>query len=181
MLLGTVVKDAATALVSPTLMRTTMFNLGRYKLFASDQTYSASAIALVQRSTVIDMAASTMGSLSDEEKMIGHPENFTPEDFMPYTSTFSSPSLATIGSSLDKQSGINVFHIARGFGGADAYMTPGSNAWTLPPASTQSGLQAKSAFFSVFKMLSISANSTMWIISTASASESPNSPTTNAT
>ena len=85
-------------------MRTTMFNLGRYKLFASDQTYSASAIALVQRSTVIDMAASTMGSLSDEEKMIGHPENFTPEDFMPYT-----------------QSGINVFHIARGFGGADAY------------------------------------------------------------
>jgi len=88
MLLGTVVKDAATALVSPTLMRTTMFNLGRYKLFASDQTYSASAIALVQRSTVIDMAASTMGSLSDEEKMIGHPENFTPEDFMPYTQSW---------------------------------------------------------------------------------------------
>ena len=38
-------------------------------------------------------------------KMLGNPENFTAEDYAPY-----------------KQSGINVFHIAIGTGGPDAYL-----------------------------------------------------------
>ena len=81
-------------------------NRGGYRLFAgSDQTYSAHAIELVQRTTVIDMLAPLWISPSRMQKMLGNPENFTAADYAPY-----------------KQSGINVFHIAIGTGGPDAYL-----------------------------------------------------------
>ena len=83
-----------------------MFNHGRYALApGSDQTYSAQAIELVQRSTVIDMLAPLWISPSATLKMLGNPENFKAEDYAPY-----------------QQSGINVFHIAIGTGGTDAYL-----------------------------------------------------------
>jgi membrane dipeptidase len=83
-----------------------MFNFGRYRLSSvGDQTYSARAIELVQRSTVIDMLAPLWISPSKTQKFLGNPDNFTADDYSPY-----------------KQSGINVFHIAIGTGGPDAYM-----------------------------------------------------------
>ena len=83
-----------------------MINLGRYKLFAAGaQTYSSRAVDLVQRSTVIDMLAPLWISPSLTQKFLGNPDNFTAADFAPY-----------------KQSGINVFHIAVGTGGPDAYL-----------------------------------------------------------
>jgi len=109
-LLKTAMKSAAAALVAPTLTRAAtsaaMFNHGRYALApGSDQTYSARAIELVQRSTVIDMLAPLWISPSATLKMLGNPENFKAEDYAPY-----------------QQSGINVFHIAIGTGGTDAYL-----------------------------------------------------------
>jgi membrane dipeptidase len=109
-LLGTAAKAAAAAAVAPMLTRAgagaTMCNFGRYRLSpAGGQTYSARAIELVQRSTVIDMLAPLWISPSKTQKYLGNPENFTAGDYAPY-----------------KQSGINVFHIAIGTGGPDAYM-----------------------------------------------------------
>ena len=108
--LGTAAKSAAAALVAPALTRaaavSAMFNRGRYTLSpATDQTYSARAIELVQRSNVIDMLAPLWISPSATQKFLGNPENFTANDFAPY-----------------KESGINVFHIAIGTGGPDAYL-----------------------------------------------------------
>jgi membrane dipeptidase len=108
-LLGTAVKAAAAAAAGPMLARAagaTMFNFGRYRLLSgAGQTYSARAIELVQRSTVIDMLAPLWISPSKTEKFLGNPETFTADDYAPY-----------------KQSGINVFHIAIGTGGPDAYL-----------------------------------------------------------
>jgi membrane dipeptidase len=110
-LLGNAVKAAAAAVAMPALTRAagaTMFNFGRYRLSATaaaERTYSARAIELVQRSTVIDMLAPLWISPSKTQKYLGNPENFTADDYAPY-----------------KQSGINVFHIAIGTGGPDAYI-----------------------------------------------------------
>lgn len=82
-----------------------MVNRGRYLLFAGGAEYSSRAVELVQRSTVIDMLAPLWISPSKTQKMLGNPENFRAEDFAPY-----------------KNSGINVFHIAIGTGGPDAYL-----------------------------------------------------------
>ena len=82
-----------------------MINRGRYLLFGAGREYSARAVELVQRSTVIDMLAPLWISPSKTQKMLGKPENFKAEDFAPY-----------------KDSGINVFHIAIGTGGPDAYL-----------------------------------------------------------
>lgn len=82
-----------------------MLNRGRFLLFASEREYSGRAVNLVQRSTVIDMLAPLWISPSKTEKMLGNPDNFKAEDFAPY-----------------KDSGINVFHIAIGTGGPDAYL-----------------------------------------------------------
>lgn len=82
-----------------------MINRGRYLLFGAGREYSARAVELVQRSTVIDMLAPLWISPSKTQKMLGNPENFKAEDFAPY-----------------KDSGINVFHIAIGTGGPDAYL-----------------------------------------------------------
>jgi membrane dipeptidase len=83
----------------------TMVNRGRYLPFAGGPEYSARAIELVERSTVIDMLAPLWISPSKTMKMLGNPDNFTAEDYAPY-----------------KDCGINVFHIAIGTGGPDAYL-----------------------------------------------------------
>jgi len=114
--LGRSAVGAAAALLGPALSRgragaallnrAPFFNRDSYRLFAaSDQTYSARAIDLVQRATVIDMLAPLWISPSRMMKMLGNPENFTAADYAPF-----------------KQSGINVFHIAIGTGGPDAYL-----------------------------------------------------------
>lgn len=108
--LGSAAKTTAAALVAPAISRAgtgaAMINRGRYALSAgADQTYSSRAIDLVQRSTVIDMLAPLWISPSATQKFLGNPEAFTTENFAPY-----------------KQSGINVFHIAIGTGGTDAYL-----------------------------------------------------------
>ena len=82
-----------------------MVNRGRYPLFAGGPEYSSRAVELVQRSTVIDMLSPLWISPSQTRKMLGNPENFKAEDYAPY-----------------KNSGINVFHIAIGTGGPDAYL-----------------------------------------------------------
>src|SRR5207237_10413358 len=82
-----------------------MVNRGRYLPFAGGPEYSARAIELVERSTVIDMLAPLWISPSKTMKMLGNPDNFTSEDYAPY-----------------KDCGINVFHIAIGTGGPDAYL-----------------------------------------------------------
>jgi membrane dipeptidase len=82
-----------------------MINRGRYLLFASGPEYSVRAVELVQRSTVIDMLAPLWISPSKTRSMLGNPDNFKAEDYGPY-----------------KDSGINVFHIAIGTDGPDAYL-----------------------------------------------------------
>ena len=82
-----------------------MINRGRYLLFAGGPQYSTRAIELVERSTVIDMLAPLWISPSKTRLMLGNPENFKAADYAPY-----------------KNSGINVFHIAIGTGGTDAYL-----------------------------------------------------------
>lgn len=93
-------KSAALAAIAP------MINRGRFALFgAAEKQYSARSIDLVQRTTTIDMLAPFWISPSKMIKMLGNPENFKAEDFAPF-----------------KQSSINVFHIAIGTGGPDAYL-----------------------------------------------------------
>jgi membrane dipeptidase len=82
-----------------------MIHRGRYRLFVGGPEYSSRAVELVQRSTVIDMLAPLWISPSVTRKMLGNPENFKAGDYAPY-----------------KNSGINVFHIAIGTGGPDAYL-----------------------------------------------------------
>src|SRR5262245_15047411 len=80
-----------------------MVNRGRYRLFAgSNIEYSARAIELVGRSTVIDMLSPfKLGSTT----WFTNPDSFKQSDFQRF-----------------KDSGINAFHIAVGVGGADAYL-----------------------------------------------------------
>ncbi len=114
--LGKSAVGAAAVLLAPVLSRggtgaamlnrAPFFNRDKHRLFGgADQTYSSRAIDLVQRATVIDMLAPLWISPSRMMKMLGNPENFTADDFAPF-----------------KQSGINVFHIAIGTGGTDAYL-----------------------------------------------------------
>ena len=109
-MLGTLLKGGAALVAGPALARVAagaaMVNRGRYRLFAtSDKTYSARAVELVQRTTVVDMLAPLWISPTATLKMLGNPENFKAEDFAPF-----------------RESGISVFHIAIGIGGPDAYM-----------------------------------------------------------
>jgi membrane dipeptidase len=108
-LLEAAAKGVAAAILVPAVTRVataaTMVHRGRYRLnAASNQTYSAHVVELVQRSTVIDMLAPLWLSDGPQEKMLGNPENFKAEDFAPY-----------------RESGINVFHPAIGIDGPDAY------------------------------------------------------------
>ncbi|NIP60796.1 MAG: dipeptidase, partial [Gemmatimonadetes bacterium] len=87
---------AAGALAAP------MINRGRYRLFAqSTKEYSERAVRLIRESTVLDMLAPL--SIQPRE-WLSRPQTLTDEDF----ETFAG-------------SGINVFHIATGVGGDDAY------------------------------------------------------------
>src|SRR5258707_1338340 len=87
-----------------------MLNLGRYRLFAqSTARYSARAIELVRRSTVIDMLnpaslSMVLGDLGGEKKptWLDTPESFTPADLARF-----------------RESGWNVLHIAVGTGSYD--------------------------------------------------------------
>lgn len=96
---------AQSALVSLASVAAPMINLGRYRIFAQSQTqYSARAIALMQRSVVIDMLSVFTLNFPDQAKWEANPESFTEKEFKVF---------------LD--SGINVFHPAVGLGGTNAY------------------------------------------------------------
>jgi membrane dipeptidase len=82
-----------------------MINRGRFRLFAQSRTeYSARAIALVQRSTVVDMLSPLTLNFPLQGKWATDPETFTEADFKRY-----------------RDSEIDVFHIAVGNGGPNAY------------------------------------------------------------
>ncbi len=83
-----------------------MLNRGRYRLFPlSPAEYSARAIGLVGRATVIDMLSPLVISPSQSQKWMRQPESFTEKDLDRF-----------------RQSGINVFHIAIGMAGPDAHL-----------------------------------------------------------
>lgn len=83
-----------------------MINRGRYRVFASSlKEYSARAIGLVKRSTVIDMLSPLTLNFTKQAKWFANPETFTSSELQPF-----------------KDSSINVFHIAVGMGGPDAYL-----------------------------------------------------------
>lgn len=101
MALKAIAGTCAAALAAP------MLNRGRFRLFAqSAQEYSARAIALVQRSTVVDMLSVFTLNFPLQDKWVADPESFTADQFQRF-----------------KDSGINVFHPAIGLGGTDAYET----------------------------------------------------------
>lgn len=83
-----------------------MINRGRYQLFAaSPKEYSARAVGLIGRSTVIDMLSPFTLNFSKQAQWFANPESFTTADLQPF-----------------KDSGIHVFHIGVGVGGSDAYL-----------------------------------------------------------
>ncbi|HEY9226875.1 MAG TPA: membrane dipeptidase [Gemmatimonadaceae bacterium] len=82
-----------------------MLNRGRFPLFAQQsREYSARAIALMERSLVIDMLSPMTLNFPLQAKWNKDPESFTAADFEKF-----------------KRSGINVFHPAVGLGGPNAY------------------------------------------------------------
>lgn len=103
-------KGAAVAAAAP------MINLGRFELFAqSNQKYSARAIDLVQHATVIDMLNpfSLYATLAD---LMPPGPNGPPRTWFNDPTTFTQTDLQPF-----RDSGINVFHIAVGTGGPNAY------------------------------------------------------------
>jgi membrane dipeptidase len=82
-------------------------NRGRFQLFArSAAEYSARAIGLVQRSTVVDMLCPLTLNFPQGSKWFEKPETFTDRDFQRW-----------------RDSGMNVMHPAVGLGGMNAYET----------------------------------------------------------
>jgi membrane dipeptidase len=81
-----------------------MLNRGRFRLFAqSSAQYSARAIELIRRAVIIDMLSPfKLGSST----WLAKPDTFKPADLERF-----------------KDSNINVFHIAVGMGGSEAYLT----------------------------------------------------------
>jgi membrane dipeptidase len=95
-----------TALAAGAALAAPMINRGHFKLFAGSAVeYSARAIDLVKRSTVIDMLSPMTLDFPKQAKWFADPETFTAADLQPF-----------------KDSGINIFHIAIGVGGSDAYL-----------------------------------------------------------
>jgi len=93
------------ALAGAGLLAAPMFNRGRYRIFANSPVeYSSRSIDLVQQSLVIDMLGPMTLDFPKQNKWFANPESFTATDLQPY-----------------KDSGINVFHIAIGLGGPDAF------------------------------------------------------------
>jgi membrane dipeptidase len=94
------------AFASAGTLAASMINRGRFRLFANSATaYTARAIELIKRATVIDMLGVFTISPSKTVKWFSNPDNFTPLDIQRF-----------------KDSGINVFHIAVGTGGREAYL-----------------------------------------------------------
>jgi len=82
-----------------------MLNRGRFRLFANSPVeYTSRAIDLVQQSLVIDMLGPFTLNFAKQGQWFTNPESFSLSDLQPY-----------------KDSGINVFHVATGLGGPDAY------------------------------------------------------------
>jgi membrane dipeptidase len=80
-------------------------NRGRFRLFAASQReYSARAVDLVRRATVIDMLSPLTLDFPKFGRWMAEPDAFTAADLGPF-----------------KTSGINVFHIAVGLGGPNAF------------------------------------------------------------
>src|SRR5689334_20226078 len=97
-------RRAALAAAAATLAAP-MLNRGRYRLFAQSTTdYSARAIALVQRSVVIDMLSVLTLNFPQGDKWMVNPKSFGGADWQKV-----------------KDSGITVIHPAVGMGGPNAY------------------------------------------------------------
>ena len=93
------------ALASAGLIAAPMLNRGRFRLFAnSPAEYSARAIDLIGRSTVIDMLSVLTLDFNKEAKWLKDPDSFQKSDLQPFI-----------------DSGINVFHQSVGMGGPNAY------------------------------------------------------------
>ncbi len=82
-----------------------MINRGRYQIFAnSPMEYSARAIELIERSTVIDMLCVLTLDFAKGNKWMADPDSFTAADIKPF-----------------EESGIVIIHPAIGLGGPNAY------------------------------------------------------------
>ena len=93
------------ALASAGLLAAPMLNRGRFRIFANSTVeYTSRTIDLVQQSVVIDMLGPFTLDFAKQNRWFTNPESFTASDLQPY-----------------KDSGINVFHVAIGLGGPDAY------------------------------------------------------------
>jgi membrane dipeptidase len=93
------------SIASGAIIAAPVFNRGRYRIFArSPKEYSARAIDLVKRSTVIDMLSPLTLDFAKQARWFADPESFTATDLQPY-----------------KDSGIQIFHPAIGLGGTNAY------------------------------------------------------------
>jgi membrane dipeptidase len=93
------------ALAAAGLAAAPMLNRGRFRLFASSPVeYSARAIDLIGRATVIDMLSVLTLDFNKEAKWLKDPESFQKTDLQPFV-----------------DSGINVLHQSVGMGGPNAY------------------------------------------------------------
>ena len=93
------VRLSAAAIAAPAIIR------GRYRVFsAGEQEYSARCLAIMQRSTVVDMLSPLTLNFPLQAKWFANPESMTDAEYQRYT-----------------DSGISVFHIALGIGGSNAY------------------------------------------------------------
>ena len=97
---------ACAALVAAPTVSAAMINRGRYRLFAGAPDYSARAIALMQRATVIDMLAPFTLDFPLMARWTANPESFTDAQYQKFV-----------------DSGISVLHPAIGLGGIDPYQT----------------------------------------------------------
>jgi membrane dipeptidase len=96
---------AQAAVAGAAVVAAPFINRGRYRLFAFTQAeYSARAISLVQRSTVVDMLCILSMNFTQADKWMTSPETYTDKDFQRW-----------------RDSGINVMHPAIGLGGVNAY------------------------------------------------------------
>jgi membrane dipeptidase len=96
---------AQTAVAGAAVIGAPFINRGRFQLFAqSQEKYSARAIGLVQRSTVVDMLCILNMNFAQADKWMANPETFTDKDFQRW-----------------RDSGINAIHPAVGLGGTNAY------------------------------------------------------------
>jgi membrane dipeptidase len=93
------------AITGAVVLAAPMINRGRFNLFgATGPAYSAKAIDLIQRSTVVDMLSVMTLDFPKQTKWFSDPQSFTKADFEPF-----------------QRSGINVFHPAIGMGGPNAH------------------------------------------------------------